>query len=151
MANIKIPLKYNADAFLLQTTRAINFSTVKELNNVNYGNLVVTAKNGYPFSAVLQAYLLDENNNLVDSLFMPGNNVIPKGVTDASNLVIAPTSQILYIPFDQTKLTNIKNSRFMKLKAKLVMPPNPPDVVIKDTYEIDIDIIVDVNYKVERK
>ena len=53
---------------------------------------------------------------------------------------------------DNAKLQNIKKSKSIKLKARLNMPtPQPPEISLKDTYEIDIDIIVDVNYKVKRK
>ncbi|MBK6523607.1 MAG: hypothetical protein IPG08_15545 [Sphingobacteriaceae bacterium] len=85
-------------------------------------------------------------------LFVPGNNVIAKGITNTQHVVIASSYQRLYIPFDNAKLQNIKKSKNIKLKAKLVMPtPQPPEISLKDTYEIDIDIIIDVNYKVKRK
>lgn len=151
LADIRIPMKYNASAFYLQSDAKIDFTTLKQLDDINYGNFIVSAKNGYPFDAILQAYMVDENNAIIDSLFTPGNNTIPKGFIDAQNVVLSPSSQKLYISFDNAKLQNIKKSKSLKLKAKLQMPPNPPEITIKDTYEIDIDIILDVNYKVKRK
>ncbi len=151
MADISIPLKFTATQFLLQSTTPIDFGTLKQLDNVNYGNFIIAATNGYPFDAILQAYLLDDKNTVVDSLFVPGNNIIPKGTIDAQNNVTSSTSKRLYIPFDTNKLVNIKKSKNMQLKIRLVMPPNPPYISIKDTYEIDIDILLDVNYNVKRK
>lgn len=151
MADIGIPLKFNADAFYLQSIAKIDFTTLKQLDNVNYGSFILSTKNGYPFDAILQAYLLDENNMTIDSLFVSGNNTITRGTLNAQNMVIAPTSQKLYVPFDETKLANIKKSKNIKIKAKLQMPPNPPEITINEGYEIDIDIIIDVNYKVKRK
>lgn len=150
-ADINIPLKFNANAFYLQSEAPIDLSNVNQLNNVNYGNIIINSRNGYPFEAVLQAYLLDENKTIIDSLFVPGNNIIPKGITDAQNLVTASTFQKLYIPFDANKLASFKKSKSILLKAKLNMPPNPPEITILDSYEIDVDMILDVNYRVKRK
>ncbi len=151
LADINIPLQFNADAFYLQSGAPIDFSNLNQLNNVNYGNIIINARNSYPFEAVLQAYLLDENKLVVDSLFQIGNNTIPKGITNAQNVVTQSTFQKLYIPFDTQKLANFKKSKSLLLKAKLNMPPNPPDIKILDTYEIDVDMIIDVNYRVKRK
>lgn len=152
LADINIPMKFEADAFILQSNSPIDFTTLDQLDNVNYGNFIVSARNGYPFDAIVQAYLVNDQNVIIDSLFVPNNNVIAKGITNSQYVVVAPSSQRLMIPFDKTKLENIKKSKSMKLNAKLIMPlPQPPDITIKDNYEIDIDIIVDVNYKVKRK
>jgi len=89
---------------------------------------------------------------VIDSLFVPGNNIIVKGITNTQHVVIAPSYQRINMPFDNAKLQNIKKSKSIKLKARLNMPiPQPPEISLKDTYEIDIDIIIDVNYKVKRK
>ncbi len=152
LADINIPMKFQATAFILQSTSPIDFTTLDQLDNVNYGSFIVSAKNGYPFDAVIQAYLVDENNTIIDSLFVPGNNIIAQGITNTQHVVISQSNQRLLIPFDKTKLENIKKSKNMKLTAKLIMPlPQPPEITIKENYEIDIDIIVDVNYRVKRK
>lgn len=151
LADINIPLKFTADEFILQTISAINLSDIKQLDNVNYGDFIVSANNGYPFDAVVQAYLLDEKNAVIDSLFVPGNNIIPKGIVNSQNIVISPTFQRINIPVSYSKVQNFKKSKNMKIKARLLMPTNPPAISIKETYEIDIDIIVDVNYNVKRK
>jgi len=152
LADINIPMKFTADAFLLQTVSPIDFSTLNQLDNINFGSFIINAKNGYPFDAVLQAYLVNDQNIVIDSLFIPGNNTIAKGITNAQNVVIAPSYQRINMPFDNAKLQNIKKSKSIKLKARLNMPkPQPPEISLKDSYEIDIDIIVDVNYKLKRK
>jgi hypothetical protein len=150
LADIQIPLKFNADAFFLESNASIDFTNLKQLDNVNYGTFIISAKNGYPFDAELQAYMVDGNNIIIDSLFNSSNNTIPKGIIDAQNIVLSPQSSKLYIAFDNVKLQNLKRSKNMKIKARLNMPPNPPEITIRENYEIDIDIIIDVNYKVRR-
>jgi len=151
LADINIPLKFQADEFILQSINEINLSNIKQLDNVNHGDFIVSATNGYPFDAVIQAYLMDDQNTIIDSLFVPGNNIMPKGMLNSQNIVISPTFQRLYIPISYSKVQSLKKSKNMKIKARLIMPTTPPEINIKDTYEIDIDIIVDVNYNVKRK
>lgn len=150
MADFQIPLRFNATAFYLESVTGIDFTNLKQLDNVNYGNFIINAKNGYPFDVQLQAYLLDANNTVVDSLFSLNNNTIKRGTIDANNNVLAVNKEKLMIPFDNGKLQNIKKSKSVKIKARMQMPPNPPEITIKEHYEIDIDIILDVNYKVGR-
>lgn len=150
LADIQIPLRFNADAFFLESNTAIDFTNLKQLDNVNYGNFIINARNGYPFDAELQAYLLDENSTIIDSLFSSNNNTIAKGIIDAQNIVIAPIASKLYIPFSNSKLQNIKKSKSVKIKTRLLMPPNPPEITIRENYEIEVNIIIDVNYKVRR-
>jgi hypothetical protein len=54
-ADINIPLRFNADYFKLSSVTAVDFSDVKQLDNVNGGNFIISAINGYPFRAQLQA------------------------------------------------------------------------------------------------
>jgi len=151
LADINIPLKFQADAFYLQSEVPLNLSNVNQVDNVNYGEITVRFRNGYPFDVILQTYLYDENNNLVDSLFVPGENIIPKGSLNSQNIVTFPQVGKLSIPFNRAKLTTIKKSKKAILKAQLLMPPNPPDISLLDTYEIDIIILLDLNYNVKRK
>jgi hypothetical protein len=152
LADINIPMKFQATAFVLQSISPIDFSTLKQLDDVNYGDFIISAKNGYPFDAILQAYVLDESNTVIDSLFVPNNNTIAKGITNSQHVVVSPSNQRLSIPFDNAKLQKLKKGRNMRITARLNMPtPQPPDITIQENYEIDIDIILDVNYHVKRK
>ncbi|MGE0568010.1 MAG: hypothetical protein AB7O73_08670 [Bacteroidia bacterium] len=151
LADINIPLKFNANYFSLESDASINFSTLDQLENVNYGQFIINAVNGYPFDAIIQTYLLDENKQIIDSLFLPNNNTITKGIIDAQNIVIAPKSQKLFVSFDNNKLSKLKQSKSARIKATLLMPPNPPEIILKDHYEIDMSIVLDVNYKIKRK
>ncbi len=149
--DITIPLKFNADAFYLQSEVPINLSNLSQVDNVNYGNIIVNFRNGYPFDVLLQVYLEDENNTIIDSLFVPGQNIIPKGALNSLNYVQFPNIGKLAIPFNKEKMAHIKQSKKALLKAKLLMPPNPPDIHLMDTYEIDVALILEVNYNVRRK
>lgn len=149
MADINIPLRFNADYFKLISNSTVDFSNVKQLENVNSGNFIVSALNGYPFDAKIQAYLMDEQNQVLDSLFFPTTSFIQKGVTDSQNIVTSPTQSKLTVPISKVRIDNLKRTKTIKLVTYFVMPPNPPDIKIYENYSIDLNIIAELNYNVK--
>jgi hypothetical protein len=151
IADINIPLKFNADYFKLQSIANIDFSNVAQLDRVNYGEFIVSASNGYPFKAQVQAYLLDEQLQTVDSLFVPGANFMERGQIDAQNVVYLPTRSQLRVAIDKTRIENLKKCKKVKIVTYFLMPPNPPEIKIYENYSFDINIVAELNYNVQRK
>jgi hypothetical protein len=147
-ANIDIPLKFTADQFKLETTTKTEIGNVEQLDRVNSGNFVVSASNGYPFTARLQAFMLDEFGTVIDSLFVPGSNSISAAALNSKNEVTAPTRSLVYIPINKTKIANLRKCRSLKIISTFIMPPNPPEIKILDSYEFDIKIIAELSYNV---
>ncbi|MBL7921042.1 MAG: hypothetical protein JNJ40_12050 [Bacteroidia bacterium] len=149
LADIDIPLRFNADYFKLISNSKVDFSNVKQLENVNSGNFIISALNGYPFRAEMQGYLMDDQNQVLDSLFLPGVNFIEKGITDAQNIVTSPTQSKITIPVSKERIDKLKKTKTIKLVTYFRMPPNPPDIKIYENYSIDLNIIAELNYKVK--
>ncbi len=146
-ADIDVPLIFRADYFRLQDVLDINFENVKQLNNVNEGRIIFNVTNNYPFKAKLQAYLLDENNNTLDSLLLSSNNTIQMASVNANNDIIAPKNSQLIAYMNDSTLDHLKKSKKIKLVSYFYLPPSPPDVVIYDDYFLDVVITIDVNYR----
>ncbi|MCW3077628.1 MAG: hypothetical protein JWO32_2237 [Bacteroidetes bacterium] len=151
VADINIPLRFNADYFKLTSNANIDFSNLKQLDHVNYGQFIINTSNGYPFQAKLQAYLIDDYGVVVDSLFTPGQNIIDRGLVDLQNVVTQSTRSQLKIPLDQFKISNLKKSKKLRIETYFIMPPNPPDIKIYEDYSLDVNIIAEINYRLERK
>jgi hypothetical protein len=151
LADINIPLKFNADYFKLQSLANIDFSNVAQLDNMNYGEFIISASNGYPFKAQIQAYLLDDQMQVVDSLFTPGLNYLERGQIDAQNVVYLPTRSELRVAIHKTRIEKLKKSKKVKLVTYLLLPPNPPDIKIYEHYSLDVNIVAELNYNVQRK
>jgi hypothetical protein len=151
LADINIPFKFQGDYFKLVSNTKIDFANVAQLDKVNFGKFVVSASNGYPFTAMLQAYLLDDQNVIIDSLFTPGANYIEKGQINNQNLVIRSNQSNLEIPLNKEKIKHLKKSKSIQLVSYFIMPPNPPDIKIYEGYVFDIKIRAELNYRAERK
>ena len=151
LADINIPLKFNADYFILSSTANIDFTNIKQLDRVNYGELIISASNGYPFNAKLQAYLLGESGEVIDSLLVPGSNIIQQGLTDGQNVVYLSTRSELRMPLSKAKIESLKKSKKVKIQTYFIMPPNPPEIKIYENYSFDVNIRAELNYNVQRK
>ncbi|WP_317897891.1 hypothetical protein [Aurantibacillus circumpalustris] len=148
LANIDIPLKFTADYFELKSTTDVNFSNIKELDDVNYGNFLIVAKNGFPFSVKLQGYMLDDQSTVIDSLFLPGSNVIESADLSANNEVLAPTEKKITVPVNRSKIENLKKCKKIKIVSRFILPLNKLDIKIYESYEVKINVIANLNYNV---
>jgi hypothetical protein len=151
LAEIIIPLRFNTNNFILKSTTDVDFTNIKQLDNVKSGNLVILVKNGYPFKTTLQAYLLNAQNQVLDSLFVPSQNSIESGQVDSQNIVVATTNSKILVPLDAEKIKKLKQSKFIQVVTKFIMPPNPPDIKIYENYKYNVNIVAELNYNVSRK
>ena len=149
LADIDIPLRFAADYFELITESDFTFDGNKSLDALNSGAFVVYATNGFPFAAQLQAYMYDASKNLIDSVFISGQNRIEGGQLNAANVVITPSRSTLRVPVDKIKLENLQRCKKMKIVSRLLMPKSPPDISILEKYEIGLNITAEANYNVE--
>lgn len=150
VADINIPLKFNADYFKLVSNANIDFSNLKQLDHVNYGEFIISTLNGYPFQAKLQAYLLNDQGLVIDSLVAPGG-IIDRGLIDNQNVVYQATQSQLRLPLNQDKIANLKRSRKLRIETYFIMPPGPAPIKIYENYTFDVNIIAELNYRAERK
>ncbi len=149
LADIDIPLKFTADHFRLSTISDFEFSKNKALEGVNSGQFNVYASNGFPCTAQVQAYMLDAGGAVIDSVFVPGKNLIPHGSLNANNEVTEPVKSTMVIPVTKAKIDNLARCKKLKIVSFLLMPPNPPDITIFEKYELAIKITAEVNYNID--
>lgn len=150
-ADIDMPLQIRADYFKLISNSTIDLTSVKQIDNINYGELIIQCTNGFPFDAVLQGYILDEQKQVIDSLFTVPGNTIQRGSIDINNIVTAPVYTRLSIPLNHDKLQNLKRCKSLKFVSQFNLPPQPPDIKLLDSYSLDLVLSLDVNYKARKK
>ena len=151
IADVDIPLALSADYFKLTNYAKTDFSNVKQLNNVNYCELNLLAKNNYPFTAKIQGYLLDETNAIIDSLFMPGENIIESAITNSSNVVLSSVDSKLVSNISNSKLDNLKRCKQIKFVSWMYLPNQPTPIKINGDSYLDLVLSANVNYKAKVK
>ncbi|MBK7667338.1 MAG: hypothetical protein IPJ32_08325 [Sphingobacteriaceae bacterium] len=145
-----MPLQIRADYFKLVSKSAIDLTSVNQIDNINYGDIVLQCTNGFPFNAVLQGYILNEQEQIIDSLFNVPGNVIKEGTVDINNIVIQANYTELKINLTQPKLQNLKQCKFIKFVSQFNLPPQPPDIKLLESYNLDLILSLDVNYKARK-
>lgn len=145
--NADIPLHFSASNLVLTDTTEINVSTLSQLDNVNHGQLILTATNSYPFAIDLQGYLLDANKNVLEPLFATPNT-IQQPPLDANFKVIAPLKSKLTVPLTAGKIANLKNARYIRYLATFNSAAQPNQIKFYSHYTLDILLTADINYTI---
>ncbi len=113
--HIEIPLYGSASNIILTDTVALNLSTVNQ-TQVEKATLQTNIINQIPLNASLQLYLIDKNNQVLDSLFSSSQNPIVKGSTVTSSGALQ-SAGVSNQPID---LDSVKVSKIF-LAAKMIL------------------------------
>lgn len=151
IADVDIPLALSSNYFKLINNAKVDLTNLKQLDNVNTCELVVQARNNYPFSAELQGYMLNDQNQIIDSLFTPHQNVIDAAITDNTNKVLNYVDTKLQVFIDGIKLENLKKCKQIKFISYLYLPNQPTPIKLTDTSYLDVILSANVNYNVKAK
>jgi hypothetical protein len=145
--NMDVPLYFSASNLMLADTVSLNVSNVSQLQNVNKGNLILTATNQYPFSIYLTAVLLDENKHPIDNLFS-SPSLIEAPPIDANGRVINPLKSKLFIPLSPQKIANVQKARYVSYSATFNTANQPTQVKFYSNYTLDLLLTADLNYTI---
>lgn len=150
----EIPLYLAANNLILADTVAINFQNGEEngekdpSKKIIGGNLILDVYNGYPFRAIPQLYLMDENFTLADSL-VAASSIIE--AADLNSNFYSPGKKFskIFIPIDQDKIKKLKAAKNLMIKLYFSSASQPNYVKIYSEYSVDIKIVADISYQVE--
>jgi hypothetical protein len=144
-----IPLAFSASQLTLKDTSVFSLSDVSSIDNINHGRLNLRVTNGFPFSTGIQAYLLNEQGSLIDSLFA-NPNVAVAGFLNGNLIVTQPSLSILEIPLSESKINNLKLAKQVVFKAVMNTVSNPQIVKLYDHYRMDFVLTAELNYSVNK-
>jgi hypothetical protein len=145
--NIDVPLYFSASNLMLADTVSLNVSSISQLQNINKGNIILTATNLYPFSIFLNAVLLDENKHPIDNLFS-NPSLIEAPAIDANGKVLAPLKSKLYVPLTPQKINNLQKARYVAYSATFNTANQPMQVKFYSNYTLDLLLTADLNYTI---
>lgn len=151
IADVDIPLALSADYFSLVNFSKVDLTQLKELEDVNSCEIRVSARNNYPFTARIQGYMLNEQNQIIDSLFIPGQNMVESAITDGNNVVLNYVDSKLVASFDKTKIENLALCKQIKFVSYLYLPNQPTPIKIKDDSYLDLIVSAYLNYNAKSK
>ncbi|HTL80743.1 MAG TPA: hypothetical protein VL651_03505, partial [Bacteroidia bacterium] len=148
--NVEMPLNFFADQLVIADTTNIDFSSIKNKENIEKGTLTLHAQNDFPFSASVQFFLVDANNNVLDSLVAPPGTIV-SGITGMLNNYLVATgfaSSEVRIPLTATQTQALLNSTHIIMRAIYDTNSAPTYVKIFDTNRLDLQLSADFDYLV---
>ena len=98
-----------------------------------------------------QGYLLNDQNQIIDSLFIPGQNIIESGITDVNNNVLSYVDSKLVAVFDKNKIQNLAQCKQIKFVSYLYLPNQPIPIKINEDSYLDLVLSAYLNYKAKSK
>jgi len=148
--SVVIPLSMIATNLTLADTLAVNFAGSGNVGqHVKSGTLTLYASNGFPFSAGLQLYLLNKNNMVSDSLFIPAQTIASAPVNAITGIATSPQSSVLTISLDANHTEELLNTKTIILYARFNMGSAPSTYrKIYDYYKLGIKLVGNFNYQV---
>jgi hypothetical protein len=145
--NMNVPLYFAASNLILADTISLNLSTIGQLQNINKGDLILTATNSYPFSINLVATLLDVNKQPIGSLFS-SPSLIQCPPLDANGKVTGSQQSKLYIPLTPAKINMLQKARYVYYTATFNTANQPNQVKFYSNYTLGLLLTADINYTV---
>ncbi|MEA3495255.1 MAG: hypothetical protein U9R42_04395, partial [Bacteroidota bacterium] len=144
---IELPLFISAEGLTMLDTLDFSLADAKSLDNIEKAMFRIIASNTFPFDASLQLYFVDKNNDILDSLFMADNRIMPGEIQEPGNKVML--AKITRIPeiVGASKMDNISYAEKIIIKAVFNTIPKDRKLKIYSDYKLNVKLVADFTYK----
>jgi hypothetical protein len=146
--NMEIPLSFIASDLCLADTVDFKPGSGKNNENIRGGELVILADNGFPFTASLDIYTIDEQGVLLDKLVE--DQLIKDAPVDVNGFAELPLRSEIHIPVDKIRIDNLFNATRIAIIARFNTTAVAGQYTkIYDSYHLDLKVTAHFNYVIE--
>jgi hypothetical protein len=146
--DVQIPIYGGISGFQLIDT--LDFPT-EAFKNVLTGSIRTEITNEFPLDVTVQAYFIDENYIILDSLRGSAVQVLKSSVIDLNGEIVSPTSFKENIELTEAKVDNIKNATKIILVSSMSTASGGSNAKFYTKYGMDIRLGVYAKVKVDLK
>jgi len=114
--------------------------------NAVSGNFISHFGNGLPLSFNVQAYFLDENKKLIDSLFIKPTTLASAELNNCINYTVGKTLDT--IPYNSQKQAIINDTRFVWLSFTIQSHGSCPSLIITEYDTLAVQIVGDLTLNI---
>lgn len=149
---LEVPLWMSASKLVLIDTQQFDFTSQANAINIKSGTFKLICTNGFPLQANIQAYFLDENKLLIDSLLPSGMQPIQAGQVDGGTLLVtSKTKSIVQAQISEAKMDKLRRSKWIIIKADFSTVPSGSRVKIFSDYNLEAKLTGDFIYHAGKK
>ncbi|RYD83534.1 MAG: hypothetical protein EOP53_00535 [Sphingobacteriales bacterium] len=147
--NIEFPLAVGLNGLTLQDTFSVERQSINSetLGGVKNAVLHINMENGFPIDAQFQAYILDKNNKIVDSLFGSEIRMMAGKINASTNKVEIPTATKFLAEISENKWNKLQENGKLIIRSKLNTIPSGQALKIYSTYKLKVKIAAEVRYR----
>jgi len=116
---VVIPMHLRAEGLELADTFDFKISGEEDFSRENVKSFVfhLATENALPLDASIQVYLMDGNDEILDSLFNEQNwNILPSGIIDDDGKVIMTTFNEVDVPLTDSQIDNVFMTEWIMVK-----------------------------------
>ena len=149
---LELPLYGRAMNFELRDTSDINSDNKTNIDQLKSLQLNVNTDNGFPVDVVLQLYLADTNNVIIDSIFHDEGRILKSGIVGPAPeyRVTSKTHNLIKIPLNSDQIENYKKARRLIMATHASSYENGAKVVkIYSDYSVYIEVAAKANYETD--
>jgi hypothetical protein len=136
---MKIPVFISLDNIAFSDTVDVDFTIP---NDIDQGSFTVLAENGYPLNAQIELLMLDDANNLIETL-ISGQEILA-GEIDQNGIVSAVKLSELNVPFSNA--SNLNNTKKVGFRVSFSTSPQNQNVKFYSDYAIKLKLVGNFNY-----
>lgn len=136
---MKIPVFISLDNIAFSDTVDVDFTIPSDIDQ---GSFIVLAENGYPLNAQIELLLLDDANNLIETL-ISGQEILA-GEIDQNGIVSAVKLSQLNVPFSNA--SNLNNTKKVGFRVSFSTSPQNQTVKFYSDYAIKLKLVGNFNY-----
>ena len=142
--DLEVPFSFNATNLVLSDTIAFDESSFQRPEEIESGVLRFIVQNGFPLEAKLKVYVLDEQNQVVDSL-VTSDKIQAATVSNGS--VAQSQESIIEYYVDKSRLENVLAAKKYVFEASFASPTSA-FTKLYSHYSIEVLMAVDFKYRV---
>jgi hypothetical protein len=141
----EIPLNFRASNLIIIDTSdfTIDSTSQEDASRIKDGFINLYAQNWYPFDLTAQFYLLNEDNQIIDSVFSSSQTL--KGAIPKFGIVDAPFSSTLQSPINEAKVDRLYQTKSIITQIR-INSTTTDTIQILDYYNIDLKLVGDFKY-----
>ena len=140
---MNIPVFFSLDDITFSDTIEVDFTIP---NDIDEGNFILIAENGYPLNAQIELLMLDDANNLLQTL-ISGQEILA-GEVGQNGMVSTPKLSQLDIPFSNA--SNLNNTKKVGFRVSFSTSPQNQTIKFYSDYSIKLKLVGNFNYSVEQ-
>lgn len=138
---LEIPFNFSINNLVIENTSSFSFNEESVLG----GTLNIYLENKFPFDLDLQFYLMNEQDQLIDSLFHQSTTIM-HGFT-VNRIITGAAPTILKVNLTKNLLNKLSQTKNILIKARVNSDQNQTHQLYSH-YGLDIKIVGDFDYAI---